>query len=389
MLNRRLIALALPLAAGALLVTACGSSSSSGSSSKPTYTIGYQGPLTGDNSALGINEANAVQLAINQANQSGNLPFTLAYKSADDQGDPAQAPAAAQQLLGISNLVAVVGPAFSGATKAVGATYAGKSVTLVSPSATNPTLTSLGFTSFFRVVPPDQDQGSLAADYLVKALKAKTVYSVDDKSDYGTGLSQVLDAQLQKDGATVTHQGIAPTKNYQSIAGTIAQAKPDAVYYSGYYSDYALFLKALNSAGYQGITASGDGSNDDKLIQLAGQAATNTYLTCPCADPNVDPSQATFVSAYTALAHQPPGTYSAEAYDATNALISAMKGIGATITPATLLAAFRTVNYTGITKDIKFSANGEVVGEAVYVYQVQNGKRKLLGQIPTLLASAG
>ena len=106
----------------------------------PPTPIGYEGPLTGDNSrALGINEANAVQLAINQANAAGNLPFTLQYKSADDQGDPAQAPAAAQQLLGISNLVAVVGPAFSGATKAVGATYAGKSVTLVSPGPRPPT----------------------------------------------------------------------------------------------------------------------------------------------------------------------------------------------------------------------------------------------------------
>ena len=153
-------------------------------------------------------------------------------------------------------------------------------------------------------MPPDQDQGTLAADYLVKGLKATTVYSVDDKSDYGTGLSGVLDPELTKDGAQVTHVGIAPTKNYQALAGTIAQAKPSAVYYSGYYSDFALFLKALNSAGYQGIAASGDGSDDPHLIALAGAAANNVYLTCPCSDPNVDPADASFVSAYTALAHQ-------------------------------------------------------------------------------------
>ena len=59
-----------------------------------------------------------MQVAIAFANEGktfGKLPFKLAYKQADDQGSGTLSPAAAQELITDSNVVAVVGPAFSGA----------------------------------------------------------------------------------------------------------------------------------------------------------------------------------------------------------------------------------------------------------------------------------
>src|SRR5581483_8768964 len=93
---------AVPIVVGAVALTACGSSSSSGnngssngSGGKKSYTIACQGPLTGDNAALGINICDGAKLAIDQANSSGSLPFTLKYKGVDDQGSATAAPAAA------------------------------------------------------------------------------------------------------------------------------------------------------------------------------------------------------------------------------------------------------------------------------------------------------
>ena len=79
--------------------------------------------MSGDNQQLGINEVNATQVAIDQANASGNLGFKLKLVKADDQGDPAQAPTAAAQVLQDNTVLGVVGPSFSGATKAVATTY--------------------------------------------------------------------------------------------------------------------------------------------------------------------------------------------------------------------------------------------------------------------------
>src|SRR6476620_11635291 len=114
----------LPLAlAGSLALTACGnggSSSSAGSSSSggglggsgggQTYKIAFQGPLSGDNQQLGINEVNGVQLAVDQASKSGNLGFKLELLKADDQGSPAQAPTAAAAVIQDNAVLGVVGP---------------------------------------------------------------------------------------------------------------------------------------------------------------------------------------------------------------------------------------------------------------------------------------
>ena len=109
--------------AGTLALTGCGSSSKSkagglgaatgGASggAGTTYKIGFQGPLSGDNQQLGINEVDGVQLAIDQANATGNLGFKLALLKSDSQGDPAKAPAAAATIIQDNTVVGLIGRA--------------------------------------------------------------------------------------------------------------------------------------------------------------------------------------------------------------------------------------------------------------------------------------
>src|SRR5947209_4137680 len=166
---------AVPLVlAGSLALAACGSSGSNsasgssssgggglgGSGSSQTYKIAFEGPLSGDNQQLGVNEVQGVQLAIDQANSSGKLPFKLALLKADDQGSPEQAPTAAAQALQDASVLGVIGPAFSGTTKAVGATYSQAGLAFITPSATNATLQQQGFTTFHRIVPSDNVEGT-------------------------------------------------------------------------------------------------------------------------------------------------------------------------------------------------------------------------------------
>jgi branched-chain amino acid transport system substrate-binding protein len=369
-----------PLAVGALALTACGGSSGgeSGDGGKKTYTIAYQGPLSGDNAQLGINMDNGVQLAVEQANKKGDLPFTLKFTNSDDVGDPAQGPTAAQKLIDDSSVVAVVGPAFSGATKASEPLFTQANLVSVSPSATNPNLTSQGFKTFFRVVPPDDAQGAEAGAYMVKGLKAKSIYLVDDKSEYGVGLADVIAKNVA--GPKLKREGIPVTKDYSTIAQKVASSGADVLFYSGYYAELALFVKALKAAGYKGAIVSGDGANDDQLITQAGAAnAEGVYLTCPCNDANVDPNAADFTAAYKAKFNTNPGTYSPESFDAANAIIEAMKGIDGDITREKVVEAVKAIDYKGITKQIKFEPNGEVAGKTIFVYQVKAGKRAILG----------
>lgn len=390
MLDRRILRLAAPLALGALALTACGSSGSGskpGASGKKSYTIAYQGPLSGDNAQLGINMDNGVKLAVEQANAKGDLPFTLKFTDSDDVGDPAQAPAAARKLLDNPDVVAVVGPAFSGATAASEPLFSQADLVSVSPSATRADLTHLGFKSFVRVVTGDTVQGAKLADYVAKALKAKSAYVVDDKSAYGAGLTKFVKDQLTADGVPFKSEGLAPTKDYSALATKVVASKADVLVYGGYFAELALFAKALKAAGYKGAIVSDDGAKDDQLIKQAGAAAEGIYLTCACGGPTPagDATVAQFSKDYQAKFGAAPGTYSAEAYDSANLIIAAMKTLGNNITRASITAAVKkTSGFKGVSHTITFDKDGEGGTGQIFMHQVKGGKITLLGDIANL-----
>lgn len=368
---------------GATSSPSAGGGGTGGNTGK-SYTIAFLGALSGNNPQLGINEANAVQLAVEQANAAKTLPFTLKYTSSDDEGAPDKAPAAAQKLIDNDNVVAVIGPPFSGTTKAAEPKLSEAGLLSVSPSATNPDLTKAGFKTFFRVVPPDDAQGAEAAALLKKY--AKSVYIVDDTSEYGKGLADVIERELKAQKVKVTREGVSDkTQDYTSIAQKVKNANVDAMYYAGYYQGASLFAKSLKGVGYNCLAMSGDGSNDDQFIKGAQSSGNGWMFTCPCADARVDPKAADFTTAYKSKFNVDPGTYSPEAYDATNAIIKAMSTVQGDVTRDKVVDAVKQVDYQGLTKQVKFESNGEVTGNTIFVYGVDGDKRVLKGTTATLL----
>ncbi len=213
------------------------------------------------------------------------------------------------------------------------------------------------------------------------------MFSLDDKSEYGTGLSTVLKKELAVQGVNVVNDGINPTKDYTSEATKIISEQPDVVFYSGYYGEFALLTKALRAKGFTGAIMSGDGSNDDQFVTQAGAAsAEGAYLTCPCGDANSDPKAAGFVADFKRVNNGTrPGTYSGEAYDATNAVIEVLRKLGPGASREAVARAFSSVDFEGVTKRIVFQPNGEVAGSTVYVYRIRAGKREVLGTTAELM----
>lgn len=395
--SSRVVRFAVPALGVAALLAGCSSSSSpsgggSGSTNTSgTYTIAYEGPLTGGNAQLGLNMKFAVELAVNQANagtsQFGHLPFKLAFTASDDQGSGTVSPSVATSLVGNSSVIAVVGPAFSGATKAAEPTFSAANLATVSPSATAPDLATQGWGNFFRVVADDNAQGPADADYMFNTLHLKSVYVVDDASAYAVGLTQAFTTEAKKLGMTVTSEEVPGTTQcsagsgsvteYPAAASKVKSSGASAMFYGGYYCDFADFAKALRAAGYTGQLFSDDGSLDPHYVAGAGKAvAAGTLISCPCQDLSKNPAAAAFSTGFKALAGFPIGTYSGESYDATNTIISVMKTIAASkgannITRQDVVNALKTVNFKGITKTIKFQSDGNIGGTAEFIYKVE------------------
>jgi branched-chain amino acid transport system substrate-binding protein len=358
------------------------SSGGSGGGSGQTYKIGFQGALSGDNQQLGINEINAVELAVKQANAKGDLGFKLEVVKSDDGGTPDKAPAAASALLQDNGVVGVVGPIFSGPTKAVGKTYADAKMALISASATNPTLTQSGFTTFHRIVPPDSVEGLEAGDWLAK--KAQKVFVVDDTTEYGKGAADVVTQELKTKGVAVSTQSVPQgTQDFGAVSQAVVSSGASAMFYGGYDKDAALFAKALKSAGFSGITMTGNGGKSSVFTQNAGDAGNGWYFSCGCLDATVAPQAKDFAAAYKKEFNTDPSTYSPEAYDATNAMIEVIKNAKAkgNVTRESVLEAVNALDYKGITTTIKFDSSGEVQQQVINLYQQKNGAIGLVGDI--------
>ncbi|MHA3703016.1 branched-chain amino acid ABC transporter substrate-binding protein [Jatrophihabitans sp. YIM 134969] len=397
-MQKRLVGQILALsAAGALALTACSNGSgggggglasggnNGGSDTNATYKIGFEGPLSGDNQQLGINEVNAVELAIDQANESGDLPFKLELVKADDVGDPAQAPTAAATLLQDTGVLGVVGPSFSGATKAVANSYGEANLVLISPSATNDTLTSEGFKAFHRVVPPDGLEGKELADHLVAKGYSKVVV-IDDGSDYGTGVADTVEAGIKAGGKQVQRISVlADTKDYGPTAQTIAGSGAQAFFYGGYDAQAALLAKAVAATSYSGDKYTGNGGKSSVFTSGAGDAGNGWFFSCGCADATTAPEAKDFTSAYKAKWNTDPSTYSPEAYDATNAMIEAFKEAAKDGAPTrqSVFDAVNKLDYKGITTTVKFQENGELdaSSQVINLFEQEDGVIKTLGNI--------
>ena len=336
-----------------------------GKANCPPVSIAMAGALTGADAALGINIKNGVQLAVDKHN-AANPGCQVQLKTFDTEGDPQKATQVAPQIVDDASVLGLVGPAFSGETKATGGIFNQAGLVAATASATNITLSGEGWTTFFRGLANDGVQGPAVANYIKNTLGAKKVCVIDDGTDYGRGVAGSLRSTLGPVGSGDCESSVK--KGDKDFAATMTQIKaqaPDAVFYSGYYAESAPFVQQLRDAGINTTFVSGDGSKDPEFVKQAGAASKDSLLSCPCG-----PASKEFTEEYTKKFGEAPGTYSTEGFDVATVLL---KGIdsGAHTRPA-LLDYVRNYDGQGIARKYHWGANGELTSTLIWMYKVQH-----------------
>jgi branched-chain amino acid transport system substrate-binding protein len=383
----------------ALMLAACGSDKDTKSTGQQqgqqqgqqTFALAFVGPLTGPNANLGINIRNGATVAVEEANKAGgNVRFQL--KEFDTQGSPDQASTIKDKFINDASIIGVVGPTFSGETRAVLPSLQEAGLVMVSASATNAQLPTVvpNETVFHRIVPDDDVQGKGITDYVSKKLAVKRAAYIHDNGDYGKPLADGTREQLEKAGVTtVLTDAIDPkSQDFSAVVNKVRAINPapDMVFYGGYYAEAGRLKKQLTDAGVRVRFVSGDGTLDAGFLQAAGPAAEGSQVTCACKLATTDAGGrlGDFAKAYQARWNTPPGTYSTEGYDSANLLI---KGIndGKTTRKALLDYVEGLTTFDGVGKQIQFEANGNVKSGGVFVYEVKSGKLSVLGTTEELL----
>lgn len=346
---------------------------------QPVIKIGVSGPFTGDQASVGLTMLRGAELAVDQANQKGEVigGFRLKLVPIDDQHSPTQAVSCAKKFVSDPQVIGVIGHLNSSCTKPASQIYYHARLAQITPASTNPDISKQGLDTFFRTCATDDLQGPKAAQFAFGDLGTRKVFIIDDKTTYGKGLSdEFKKAFLALGGVVLGHQGITQgDKDFTPLLTRIRSMTPDLIFFGGLYPECALIIKQARDLNIKSIIMGGDGIYDPTLIRLAtAESAQRTYATMIGTDVKSLPQAQDFVKAYAAR-YGEIGSYSAYAYDATNLLIQAIRIAGAPDREKVIqILKEKGRVFPGILGPTEFDEHGDTKNKVISVFRVRDGK---------------
>ncbi len=175
--------------------------------------IGFIAPLTGDAAVYGEPGRNTVALATEEINKAGGINgrmLEVIYEDGKCNGQDAAN--AAQKLVNVDKVQAIIGGFCSGESLAAEPVATQGKVFLFSPGSSSPDLT--GKSRFFaRNYPSDASQGVVLADVLYTQENVKKVAFVQEQTDYALGIYKAFETRFTQLGGTIVKEEVLSKDN--------------------------------------------------------------------------------------------------------------------------------------------------------------------------------
>jgi branched-chain amino acid transport system substrate-binding protein len=364
----------------------------------PVIKIVSSLPRTGSATAQAQTMVNGIRMAIEEA--GGKIgDFTIAYEDWDDaspergQWDPAVEAQNAQKAVQDPDIMAYIGTYNSGAAKIAMPILNKASLVMVSPANTYPGLTKPGTgeanepqvyrpsgkINYFRVVPADDIQGEVAAEW-AKELGVKKVFVLHDRELYGKGVADVFKRACAKLGIEVVgYEGIDPkAANYRSLVTKIKSTGADMVYFGGTTQTNAgQIAKDIVAGGAKVKLMVPDGCREQALIESAGKDNLDdrTYVTFG----GLPPSQLQgrgkeFYENYKKKYNAEPEAYAVYGYEAARVVLEGIKRAGKKDRAAITDAIANLRDFDGVLGKWSFDQNGDTSLKVMAVEEIKDGK---------------
>ena len=341
--------------------------------------LGFLGALTGANANLGIGQFRGMKLAVKEFNEE-NPDCQVEIKEFDSQGSPDQAPALAQQAVQDASIIGMIGPAFSGESRTGVPIFNQAKLSVFTSSATAVDLSKQGWTHWHRGLGNDGSQGPAIANYIKDTVKAKKVAVIDDKSEYGKGIADIIRKELG--GLVAVNDSFEDTATeFSSTVTRVQQADVEVVVFGGYYSQGGPLAKQLKDGGVDALFIGPDGVLDPAFVTGAGDAAEGSILTAPSAPVSAVEGADEFTERYKEVSEgNDPGLYSLEGFDGTNIYLECIAD--GHVTREAIETCLDDGEFEGMTKTYTWDDTGELSGEVtIYLYKVENGEIVGVGPI--------
>lgn len=367
------------------LLAGCSGNAGSGSSSSTgdTIKIGAIGPLSGAASTYGISVKEGAQLLEKEVNSAGGINGKkIQFIFEDDQADPNSSMQAFNKLVDSEKVSAILGPVTSGATLAVAPNATAKQIPMITPTATEPTITKIGGDYMFRGCFVDSFQGDVLGKYASETLKFKTAAVLyNSGSDYSKGIADSFKAKFEGAGGKVGEFLTYNDKDtdFKAQLTKIKTLNPEVIVLPDYYNVVGLIAKQARDMGITAQFLGGDGWESEELTKIGGDAVSGSLYINHYYSGDQDASVKTFVDSYKKEYNKEPDAFAALSYDTSKILVKAIEKAGKTDSAA-IKDALAGIEMNSVTGNIKFGSDRSAIKSAAII-KVDGGKKVLADKV--------
>lgn len=340
--------------------------------------IGFIGPLTGDASPYGVDTLNGATLMMEELNAAGGVngrPIQIIAEDARCTGTDAAS--AAQKLVNVDKVVAIIGGQCSGETLAAAPIAEAGGVVMLSPVSSSPDVTEAG-DFIFRDYPSDALKTKAMANFFADQ-GYDQVAIIAENTDFAVAFRDSLVKDVGAE-AVVFNEVVEPnTKDFRSLMTRLKDVEFDIFVADGQTSAaIAAMLQQMRELGITQPAISHDVGEDKSLLDLAPEASEGLYTVNVPKIGNDEPFgqkfTARFGDAKAAMA------FAGHAYDAMGVLAQAMGTAG---TDGVAIRDYLyNVSYDGVVGTFSFDAKGDVIGINYTLSQVKDGAFVKVKDIP-------
>jgi branched-chain amino acid transport system substrate-binding protein len=362
----------------ALLLAGCQNTKQPQEPTKGDLYVYVASPLSGFQANGGQTVLGGVNLMAAELNRTGGL---LGYKVVvvpkDDESDSDVALAVAEQvqadIAAGKRVLGLIGHYNSGQTLAAMEVYKDLSLVIITPTASELSITQKGYRNFFRINANDAVQANTVARFLVEDLGAKRVAVVHNDTAYGVGLRDQMARALAERGAetALTLQVVEGQESYDDEIPQIQQANPDAIFYAGYEIEAPYLRYAAVQAGIGVPFVASDGAFLSATIDEAEGTAEGMYVSGFAPSP-AQAVEADWIRQYQEVEYRNPDTYSINGYAALQVLANGVRQANS-IDAAQVSNAIRAATVETPIGSLAYEDNGDLRDAALFIFQVRDG----------------
>lgn len=358
------------LAASALLALSLTACQPSSGGSAQTIKLGYLGPLTGDAVGLGVDTLNGVKLAVEKVNAAGGINGKqIEIVAEDGKCSGSESAHAAQKLVNVDKVVAIVGGQCSGETLAAAPIAMAGKIVILSPVSSSPDVTKAG-DFVFRDYPSDELK-TTAMKKLFADMNWKKVAIISENTDFAQGFRKSLKEKLGNDAIAFDEVVDPDTKDFRSLLSRLKNTQFDVFFPDGN-SDSTIgpMLQQFKEAGFKQPAVSHDAADSATMAKNLPDATDGLYVINVPSSTKDSSFESTFKQKYGDAQY---GTaFAGYAYDAANVLFEAFKSVG-TDGPAVRDYLYQVSQYNGVSGNFHFDKNGDVLGIPYVLKQFKQG----------------